>query len=152
MDHCVDILPHLKCVGWVRIWRTPRTPSSFLSSPKCDVDVALLAPLESLLLGGQVLGWEGNHTCVAWSHRTITLGPSTKTLPFITADVNKLFRGQWVIFDSTVPQYSHWHCIENVRYFYSRCVRLCFSRASDWGGRKIRFARLLSVETPLRHI
>jgi len=62
------ILPHLKYVVWVRIWRTPRTPSSFLSSLKHGVDLALPAPLESLLLGGQVLGWEGNHTCGVWSH------------------------------------------------------------------------------------
>ncbi len=60
----------------------------------------------------------GNHTCGAWSHRTLFWPRAHKSLlPFITADVNKLFWGQWVIFDSTVPQHSH--CIVKVRHFDS---------------------------------
>lgn len=152
MGHCVDILPCLKYFGWVRIWRTPRTPSS-LSAPKCGVDVAPPAPLESLVLRGQVLGLEP-HLWSVVSHCMTTFGPKHKgPLPSITADVNKLFRGQWVIFDSTVPQYSH--CIANVRYAYfdSRwrtCMYMCEGESGDWGGRKIRFGWLLSVETLFR--
>lgn len=107
MGHCVDILPHLKYVGWVRIWRTPRTPSS-LSAPKCGVDVAPPAPLESLMLGGQVLGLKP-HLWSVVSYCMTTFGPEHKgPLPSITADVNKLFRGQWGL--STVPQYMHCKC------------------------------------------